>query len=352
MSNRALTYGAGLVAVAGGYYLYQAGGSPKAAEKRFEHDVTKAASSVRGELPGKTDELKSGAKVYAADAGKKIDDLTHDAKRGIANADAKLEQYRASAEKNIDAALKETRKEVNAAVDSFDKNVSQAKSSVSGWFGSSNSNDQNERTHPGWGPVQESVLESPRVSPRSSTPYSFAWPDAVDRLARYTIEINLDSPSSQPTIVAEKKESLSLCEIDERCARLESLHKQKIRRELENPGHRKPYSITADELDEYLDDDMSMDPSVAKLTVAMRMMRSALKQYQQVDLEMEKSAKPSYLPQIRLMEDHTELTSILRCIESIINKDMIAKEETKDCGFNNLNNAGEIQPCSLGGTCW
>lgn len=38
MSNRALTYGAGLVAVAGGYYLYQAGGSPKAAEKRFERE--------------------------------------------------------------------------------------------------------------------------------------------------------------------------------------------------------------------------------------------------------------------------------------------------------------------------
>lgn len=125
-----------------------------------------------------------------------------------------------------------------------------------------------------------------------------------------------------------------------------------IRRELKKLGHRDAYTLTADELDEYLDDDMSMDSSVAKLTVGMRMMRSALKQYQQVDLEMEKSAEPSYLPQIRLMEDHTELTSILRCIESIINKDMIAKEETKDCGFRNLNNAGEIQPCSPGGTCW
>lgn len=93
---------------------------------------------------------------------------------------------------------------------------------------SCSSNDQNDFIYAEWGPVKDSVLESPRFSPRSSIACHSAWPDAPDRLARYTIEINRDSPSSQPTIIAEKKQLHSLYEIDERRAQLESLHKQKV----------------------------------------------------------------------------------------------------------------------------
>lgn len=74
-------------------------------------------------MPGKKDEIKGDAKVFAADAGKKFDDLKSDAKKGLTQAEAKLDQYRASAEKNLDAAFQETRKEVNATADKFDKTV-------------------------------------------------------------------------------------------------------------------------------------------------------------------------------------------------------------------------------------
>lgn len=88
-------------------------------------DISKVSSSVKSELPGKKDEVKGDAKVFAADAGKKLDDWTKDAKAGLSKADAKLEQYRTSASQNIDATLKDARREANAAVDKFDKNVTE-----------------------------------------------------------------------------------------------------------------------------------------------------------------------------------------------------------------------------------
>lgn len=61
--------------------------------------------------------------MLAADAGAKLDQWKKDAKAGVNSADAKLESYRASAEKKIESGLATAQKDGKAAVDSFDKNV-------------------------------------------------------------------------------------------------------------------------------------------------------------------------------------------------------------------------------------
>lgn len=73
-----------------GFYLYQAGGSPKVAEKQFEReselsyktlhisnsypdDAAKVSSKVRSELPGTAKEAKTEFKLNAEKAGAKFD---------------------------------------------------------------------------------------------------------------------------------------------------------------------------------------------------------------------------------------------------------------------------------------
>lgn len=70
---------------AGGYYLYNAGGRPKVAEKQFERmfsiaaqtlsplitcidDAARLSSKVRSEFPGKEKEVKTEAKLYGEQA--------------------------------------------------------------------------------------------------------------------------------------------------------------------------------------------------------------------------------------------------------------------------------------------
>jgi len=82
--------GAGAVGL-GAYYMYQAGGSPKVAEKQMERktylsphrgstlnicltdDAARLSSKVRGELSSKEKEANTEAKAYAEQAGQKID---------------------------------------------------------------------------------------------------------------------------------------------------------------------------------------------------------------------------------------------------------------------------------------
>ncbi|KAK3115660.1 hypothetical protein LTR53_004761 [Teratosphaeriaceae sp. CCFEE 6253] len=127
----------GAAALGGGYYLYNAGGSPKAAEKRFEADLSKAGQSMG--VTGKGKETQKVAEVSIADAGKKVDQFVQDAKATTSNIDRKLESYRAQAEKTIEKDFKEGRAEANKAIDSFDKKVNEeaakAKSTLGSWFG-------------------------------------------------------------------------------------------------------------------------------------------------------------------------------------------------------------------------
>ncbi|OCK79915.1 hypothetical protein K432DRAFT_426138 [Lepidopterella palustris CBS 459.81] len=140
MAARKTAIWGGVAAVGlGTYYLYNAGGSPKVAEKQFEHDAAKITSKVRGELPGKEKEAKTQAKVYTEQAGQNIDSAIDDVKLTTSKVDAKLEGYRANAEKKLDEYRKEAGKDLSSAVDKFDKTVeqkaAQSKSWIGSWFG-------------------------------------------------------------------------------------------------------------------------------------------------------------------------------------------------------------------------
>ncbi|EOD44408.1 calcofluor white hypersensitive protein [Neofusicoccum parvum] len=129
----------GLAAAGGvGYYLYQAGGNPKLAEKELEHDASRLSSKIKGELPGKEKEVKTSAKVLGEEAGDKVDGVIADAKATASKIDAKLEAYRAQADKKIGDLSSQTAKDAHSAVDKFDKTVeekaAQSKSWLSGWF--------------------------------------------------------------------------------------------------------------------------------------------------------------------------------------------------------------------------
>ncbi|EDU39694.1 hypothetical protein PtrSN002B_004139 [Pyrenophora tritici-repentis] len=142
MSRRFATYG-GLAAVGGAtYYLYSAGGDPKLAEKKAEHDAATAARKLRGDYPGQDKELKKAgeegyeavraraeqyadqARAEAKKAEQKLDTYSRDAKKQYE--DAKL-----IAEKEFHAAGKQ----VNAAANKFDAVVEDKAAKTSSWFG-------------------------------------------------------------------------------------------------------------------------------------------------------------------------------------------------------------------------
>ncbi|KAF1354751.1 hypothetical protein BDV97DRAFT_365988 [Delphinella strobiligena] len=130
---------------AGGYYLYNAGGRPKVAEKQFEHDAARLSSKVRSEFPGKEKEVKTEAKLYGEQAkqygeqiGDKVDETLASAKAKSKEYETQLQAKTAEAEKALEKYRKDAGKELNAAVDKFDKTVedgvSKTKSGISSWF--------------------------------------------------------------------------------------------------------------------------------------------------------------------------------------------------------------------------
>ncbi|KAJ4993634.1 hypothetical protein SVAN01_00688 [Stagonosporopsis vannaccii] len=177
--RRFATFG-GLAAVgAGTYYLYSAGGDPKLAEKKFEHDAATAARRVRGDFPGQDKEAKKAGeegyeavrataqdyanrasaeakkaeadlRAYSQQAQNKAQEYSREAQNKAqeysAEAQAKYNTLSVEAKKKWDEArargeefTRETSKDFNAAVDRFDKEVTkdaaQAKSWLSSWFG-------------------------------------------------------------------------------------------------------------------------------------------------------------------------------------------------------------------------
>ncbi|KAF2175697.1 hypothetical protein K469DRAFT_723890 [Zopfia rhizophila CBS 207.26] len=136
-ARKVLTYG-GLGAFGvGAYYLYNAGGSPKVAEKQFEHDAARASAKLKGELPGREKEAKTQGKVY----GEQKYQLTkkrqlEDAKAATSKADARIQDFSRDASKKLEEYKKETGKELNNAVDKFDKTMSEGTSKSKSWIGS------------------------------------------------------------------------------------------------------------------------------------------------------------------------------------------------------------------------
>jgi len=138
MARRGIVAGGTVLAGVTGYYLYSAGGSPKVAEKQFEHDAARASANIKGHLPGTTKEAKTQAKLTGEEAGQKFDSAVAQARDTTHKVDAKLEDYRQSAEKKIGDYRKETGQKLTSAVDKFDQSVektaAKSKSWLSGWF--------------------------------------------------------------------------------------------------------------------------------------------------------------------------------------------------------------------------
>ncbi|MCJ1429531.1 hypothetical protein MMC29_007446 [Sticta canariensis] len=135
---------------AGGYYLYAAGGDPKLAQKKIEHDATSASAKVKGELPGSGKEAQKQGEELSKRAGAAIDSTVHDVRTKVNEADAKLsakaheadskfQQLKADGSKQFDQARKDTARELQETADKFDKTVekkaTEAKSGISSWFG-------------------------------------------------------------------------------------------------------------------------------------------------------------------------------------------------------------------------
>ncbi|KAF2403759.1 hypothetical protein EJ06DRAFT_546892 [Trichodelitschia bisporula] len=136
MSGRVVKVAGGVAAAGAAYYLYQAGGNPKVAEKQVEHDAAKLSSRFKSDLPGAGKEAKTGIKLSAEEAGQKVDDWAASAKQTTRSTDAKLEGYRAGAEKKIDEYRKEVGKDLSSAVDKFDKTVEEKAAASKSWLGS------------------------------------------------------------------------------------------------------------------------------------------------------------------------------------------------------------------------
>ncbi|CAN9219564.1 unnamed protein product [Alternaria alternata] len=142
MSRRFATYGG--VAALGGvtYYLYNAGGDPKLAEKKAEHDAATAARKLRGDYPGQDKEAKKageeGYEAVRANAQQYADQAKAEAKK----AEQKFDAYSADAKKQYEEAkaraereLHAAGKQVNAAANKFDAVVEDKAAKTSSWFG-------------------------------------------------------------------------------------------------------------------------------------------------------------------------------------------------------------------------
>ncbi|KIV82326.1 hypothetical protein PV11_04445 [Exophiala sideris] len=132
MSNRGLQV-AGLALAGGvGYYLYNAGGDPKVAEKKMEADAHRLSAQIKNDLPGsmasKGKEAEKRGEALTASVGREFDRTSAEAKAKLAEAEAKAKEVGQKASK-----------EANAAIDKFDKTVekeaAKAKSGISSWFG-------------------------------------------------------------------------------------------------------------------------------------------------------------------------------------------------------------------------
>jgi len=115
----------GLAAAGGvGYYLYNAGGNPKVAEKQFESDIHSASAKVKSELPGRTKEAQKEGEKWASEAGAKVDSAVDKSRAELAKAEAYGKDLKADALKKIDQADRKV-----------EQKAAEAKSGISSWFG-------------------------------------------------------------------------------------------------------------------------------------------------------------------------------------------------------------------------
>jgi hypothetical protein len=74
MSRSKAPLAVGLAAAGGvGYYLYSAGGSPRAAEKQFESDAHHVAAKIKGEVPQRSTDLEREGRRVGKEIGARVD---------------------------------------------------------------------------------------------------------------------------------------------------------------------------------------------------------------------------------------------------------------------------------------
>ncbi|KAH7011536.1 hypothetical protein EDB80DRAFT_681524 [Ilyonectria destructans] len=146
MSKSRLPILLGVGAASGvGYYLFQAGGDPKAAENKFESDAHRAAANVKSHLPGSTQtNAEKDLKGYGAQAGAKIDNavrLDPSIPQSLSPRIAEADKQASIAKSNAEAFAKDAKADALKAVDKFDQKVeegaSKAKGGISSWWGGS-----------------------------------------------------------------------------------------------------------------------------------------------------------------------------------------------------------------------
>ncbi|KAK4109453.1 hypothetical protein N656DRAFT_783040 [Canariomyces notabilis] len=130
MSRSKAPLAIGLAAAGGvGYYLYSAGGSPRAAEKQFESDAHHVAAKIKGESPTyrQTDAEAQGRKL-GQEAGAKVDSAIETVNRETSKAKSEAESY-------AKAAKADTLKKIDQFDHKVEEKAAQGKSWFSSWFG-------------------------------------------------------------------------------------------------------------------------------------------------------------------------------------------------------------------------
>ncbi|KAE8136270.1 hypothetical protein BDV38DRAFT_284024 [Aspergillus pseudotamarii] len=135
MSNRTGLYAALAAAGVGGYYLYRAGGDPKAAKQEIKHD----ADVARNKVPADKAE-KAGQKV-GSEAGAHIDEAVSNARTQAQDASNRASGLAHESLDKLNDVRQDASATIKANVDKFDKTVeqktSEAKGSLSSWWSGS-----------------------------------------------------------------------------------------------------------------------------------------------------------------------------------------------------------------------
>jgi flagellar hook-basal body complex protein FliE len=120
--------------VAGGYYLYAAGGDPKKATKILEDDASRAASKLRSDASG----VKVEVNEKSERVGEKFDEAVDKVRDKSQRADERTSQFVRDEVDKLDRARHDVAKDFNEKMDNFDKAVekraSEAKGGILSWF--------------------------------------------------------------------------------------------------------------------------------------------------------------------------------------------------------------------------
>ncbi|KAE8349238.1 hypothetical protein BDV28DRAFT_152077 [Aspergillus coremiiformis] len=133
--NRTGLYAALAAAGVGGYYLYRAGGDPKAAKQEIKHDADVARKKVR------TDNAERAGEKVGSEAGAYIDEAVSNARTQVQDASNHASGLAQESLDKINEARQDASAKIKANIDKFDQTVeqktSEAKGSLSRWWGGS-----------------------------------------------------------------------------------------------------------------------------------------------------------------------------------------------------------------------